>query len=49
LFYYCGIEWERFHKNPAYNIKAHFKIITQEHREYPNKVWKLRAILEKIK
>ncbi len=49
LFYFCEEwqEWQRFHK--SYGITAHFKTISSEHREYPNKVWKLRAILEAVK
>lgn len=61
LFYYveCFAEWIRFHE--AYGIKARFKVpnttdgadawraIEQGHREYPNKVWKLRITLEAVK
>ena len=49
LFYFCEnfVEWQRFHV--AYGITARFKVISVDHREYPNKVWKLRAILEAVK
>ena len=49
LFYFCEnfVEWQRFHV--AYGITARFKAISVDHREYPNKVWKLRAILEAVK
>ena len=49
LFYFCQEyqEWQRFHL--AYGITAHFRVIEQNHAEYPNRVWKLRAILEAIK
>ena len=49
LFYFVEsyVEWQRFHV--AYGITARFKLISQDHREYPNKVWKLRAILEAVK
>ncbi len=50
LFYFCEefAEWQRFHV--AYGISAHFRLKgAPEHREYPNKVWKLRAILEAVK
>lgn len=50
LFYFCEeyAEWERFHR--SYKISARFKITrAPEHREYPNKVWKLRTILEAVK
>ena len=49
LFYWCeGFgEWQRFHV--AYGITARFKLLNSDHREYPNKVWKLRAILEAVK
>ena len=49
LFYFCEnfVEWQRFHV--AYGITARFRVISQDHREYPNKVWKLRAILEAVK
>lgn len=48
LFYYtAGVaERERFGK--AYGIIARFRVISQDHREYPNKVWKLRAVLEAV-
>jgi hypothetical protein len=49
LMYFCDcyLEWQRFHV--SYGITAHFKLISAEHKEYPNKVWKLRAILEAVK
>lgn len=49
LFYWCEnfVEWQRFHM--AYGITARFKLLSSEHREFPNKVWKLRAILEAVK
>lgn len=49
LFYFCEEfqEWRRFHK--AYGISAHFKVISNSHAEYPNKVWKLRAVLQAVK
>jgi hypothetical protein len=49
LFYFCEEyqEWQRFHV--SYGISAHFRIIKAEHKEYSNKVWKLRAILEAVK
>lgn len=49
LFYFCEefAEWRRFHV--AYGISAHFRIVESSHLEYPNKVWKLRAILEAVK
>jgi predicted SAM-dependent methyltransferase len=49
LFYFCQeyVEWQRFHV--AYGITARFRVIEQSHAEYPNRVWKLRAILEAIK
>jgi predicted SAM-dependent methyltransferase len=49
LFYFCDryVEWQRFHE--AYGITARFREISAEHREYPNRVWKLRAILEAVK
>lgn len=51
LFYYCEeyAEWERFHRLQPETFKAHFRIVEQDHREYPNRVWKLRAILEAVK
>jgi hypothetical protein len=49
LFYFCEnfVEWQRFHV--AYGITARFRCIEQTHLEYPNRVWKLRAILEAVK
>lgn len=61
LFYWCDqfAEWKRFRK--AYGITARFLCIgpnpakegwqqgAPDHREYPDKVWKLRAILEAVK
>ena len=49
LFYFCEncIEWQRFHV--AYGITARFRCLEQSHLEYPNRVWKLRVILEAIK
>ena len=49
LFYFCPefAECVRFAK--SYGITAKFRIQGQDHREYPNKVWKLRAILTAIK
>lgn len=49
LFYFCQeyVEWQRFHV--AYGITARFKVREAEHAEYPNKVWKLKAILEAVK
>lgn len=49
LFYFCEeyAEWQRFHV--AYGITAHFRVVYEEHEEYPNKVWKLRAVLEAVK
>lgn len=49
LFYFCVeyAEWQRFHN--AYGISARFKVISQEHKEYPARVWKLRAVLEAVK
>lgn len=51
LFYYCDQypEWERFHRLQPDIFKAHFHAVSVDHREYPNKVWKLRAILECVK
>jgi predicted SAM-dependent methyltransferase len=49
LFYFCEeyVEWQRFHV--AYSITARFRVKSQEHKEYPGRVWKLRAILETVK
>jgi hypothetical protein len=49
LFYFCDRygEWRRF--RVSYGITAHFRLISQTHEECPNRVWKLRAILEAIK
>jgi hypothetical protein len=49
LFYFCEeyVEWQRFHV--AYGITARFRVIDQAHKEYPGRVWKLRAILEAVK
>src|ERR1035437_2449072 len=49
LFYWCEnfVEWQRF--QTAYGITARFRLVSQTHLEYPNRVWKLRAILEAIK
>jgi len=49
LFYFCEeyVEWQRFHV--AYGITARFRVVEQSHREYPSRVWKLRAILEAVK
>lgn len=49
LFYFCEeyVEWRRF--RIAYGITAHFRVISQSHMEYPNRVWKLRVILEAVK
>jgi len=49
LFYFCDQypEWARF--RGSYGIRSHFRYVGTEHKEYPNKVWKLRAILEAIK
>lgn len=49
LFYFCEEypEWKRFHV--AYGITAKFRVLHQSHGEFPNKVWKLRAILQAVK
>jgi hypothetical protein len=49
LFYFCEefVEWRRFHE--AYGITARFKVIQNSHAEYPNQVWKLRAVLQAVK
>jgi hypothetical protein len=49
LFYYCEEcpEWQRFHV--SYGIHAHFRIVSQEHGLFPDKVWKLRAVLQAVK
>ncbi len=49
LFYWCQeyAEWQRFHV--SYGITARFRVIEKDHREYPDKVWKLHAILEAVK
>lgn len=49
MFYFCEefAEWRRFRK--AYGITAHFKGIHAEHKEYPNKVWKLKVELQAVK
>lgn len=50
LFYFCDqyVEWRRFHV--AYGITARFKHPDcPEHKEYPNKVWKLHAVLVAVK
>lgn len=49
LFYWCEnfVEWQRFHV--AYGITACFRVLQSSHAEYPNRVWKLRAILEAVK
>lgn len=49
LFYFCDTyaEWQRFHA--AYGISARFREVEADHKEYPNKVWKLHAILEAVK
>jgi SAM-dependent methyltransferase len=51
LFYYCDNvgagEWERF--QASLGVTCHFRVREQKHAEYPNRVWKLRAILEAIK
>jgi len=49
LFYFtAGVpERERFGK--SYGILARFRIVSQQHSEYSNKVWKLMAVLEAVK
>ncbi len=49
LFYWCDqyAEWIRFHE--AYGITARFRIVHTSHREYENRVWKLRALLQVMK
>jgi predicted SAM-dependent methyltransferase len=49
LFYFCEeyVEWARF--RVAYGITARFKVISSGHKEYSNKVWKLRAVLQAVK
>jgi len=49
LFYFSPqyMEWNRF--RVSYGITACFQVRQSEHKEYPNKVWKLRAVLEAIK
>ena len=49
LFYWCEeyAEWARFRL--AYGIIAQFRIISVHHTECPNKVWKLRAVLQAVK
>ena len=49
LFYFCQEfqEWQRFRE--GYFITAHFRVIEQNHAEYPTRVWKLRALLEAVK
>jgi hypothetical protein len=49
LFYYVEhlLEWRRFHV--AYGITACFRIRSADHTEFPNRVWKLRAILQAVK
>jgi len=49
LFYFCeGHEqFERLHKH--YGITARFRVIRQNHAEYPNRIWALRATLEAVK
>lgn len=49
LFYFCENfeEWKRFHV--SYGITARFKAPAIDHREYPNKVWKMRVVLEAVK
>lgn len=49
LFYYCEecAEWQRF--RVSYGITAHFCVLSQEHSEFTNKVWKLSAVLEALK
>lgn len=49
LFYFCEEyqEWKRFAR--SYGITAHFRILSSSHQEYPNNVWKLRAVLQAVK
>jgi SAM-dependent methyltransferase len=49
LFYFSSFyaEWRRFHV--AYGITANFELKMSEHKEYPDKVWKLRALLKAVK
>ena len=51
LFYFCEeyAEWQRFHAVQPERFKAHFRVVSQSHLEYPSRVWKLRAILEAVK
>ncbi len=49
LFYYTAGVPERERFGAAYGIVARFRVLKQEHKEYPNKVWKLMAILEAVK
>lgn len=51
LFYYCQeyAEWQRFHRLQPNVFRAHFRVLEQSHAEHPNRVWKLRALLEAIK
>lgn len=49
LFYFVDIyaEWRRFHV--AYGITARFELKRVEHTQFPNRVWKLRAVLGAVK
>jgi predicted SAM-dependent methyltransferase len=49
LFYFCDeyVEWQRFHV--AYGITACFRIVSNTHQEFPNKVWKARWVLQAVK
>lgn len=51
LFYYCEgyAEWARFHRLQPDVFRAHFRVLEQNHAEYPGRVWKLHAILEAVK
>jgi SAM-dependent methyltransferase len=49
LFYFAAGVAERERFGEAYGIRARFRVIKQEHREYPHRVWKLTAHLEAVK
>jgi predicted SAM-dependent methyltransferase len=49
LFYYSHGDPHRERFGKHYGIVARFKVIRNEHRKYPDQVWKLHALLEKIK
>jgi predicted SAM-dependent methyltransferase len=49
LYYYTHLDPHRERFGKAYGVVARFRVLSKEHKGYPDSVWKLHAMLQAVK